>query len=1630
MEISPHSHRGTPRFQSVRPFLPFFFLVILCALGIFPWNRFQSRVADARTGGKGVPVQSRTGNPAYRSPGNKHKFRITSPALARQLKAAGARTIADYASFSLLSVDEQMMGSLQSQGVGELRDEENLIQFNGAWLDTTSEKAVLMNQSATAADLSGSEEDSLHVIQFAGPVKPEWYASIASAGLKVVSYIPNNAYLVYGNPRAIGKMRSLASRTASIQWDSPHLPEFKLGSRHAEQKKDGITTGSDLYAIQMLADGAGNQSTMALINGSRSDSIRHQFRLMQYQNVIVKLPVDVAEKTIAFRPDVISVNRYIEPVKFDERQNIIMTGMLAGSGPAQNDYLSYLASQGFTQAQFAASGFAVNVVDSGIDNATTSPNHFALYTNGQIGSGSRVIFNRLEGTPNTGSTLQGCDGHGNLNAHIVGGFVPSSFNQFPHIDAAGFRYGLGVAPFVRMGSSVIFDPDRYTFPNFTNIESRAYNDGARISSNSWGSNSAGAYTIDSQAYDYLVRDAQPSGGAISQAGNQQMVILFAAGNQGPSASSVGSPGTAKNVITVGAAENARAFGGNDGCGAGDDGADNANDIAGFSSRGPTMDGRQKPDIVAPGTHITGGVAQVANPGVNGQANSCYAAGGVCGGLAGNPFFPAGQQFYSASTGTSHSTPAAAGAAALLRQHFLNLGLAAPSPAMTKAVIMNSARYLNGAGANDSLWSNSQGMGEIDVTSALGLVRAGAIIRDQRGADTFTETGQTRSISGTVTNSARPFRVTLAWTDAPGSTVGASYVNNLNLEVTVGGQTYLGNVFNERFSGAGGTADARNNAESVFLPTGTTGAFVVKVIAANIAGDGVPNSGGLLDQDFAIIVDNAQETPQAVLSAGAASVANESCSPANGAIDPGEVVTVNIPLQNVGTLNANNLVATLQPSANIINPSAPETYGVVAAGGAAVTRSFTFTAGGTCGSSFAATLSLQDGTNNLGTVTVNYQLGTTLVNTGGHANTNPITIPSAAPAFTSGPATPYPSNITVSGLTGTISNVSVTLNNLTHTFPDDLDVLLVGPNGQSVLLMSDAGGSDNASGINLTFNDSAAPIPDQVALSSGAYSPGNYGGSGDAFPAPAPVNLSPDPQRLAVFNGTTPNGTWSLYIVDDGDSDVGSIQGGWSISITTSLPSCCSGNTCSPIAINPQTVSSVAAGTAFSQTFTQSGGMAPVSFGLSGAPPAGIVLNGATLSGTPTQTGTYNFTISALDSLGCTGNRNYALTVTCPSITILPATLADGRTGIAYSQTLSQSGGTAGATFQTGGAMPPGLSLSPTGLLSGTPSQAGTYSIVVNLTDTTGCTASRTYPLTIRSRRFVRADYDGDGISDLALWRASNGMWTIQRSSTSQTTTVLWGAGYAPYNDVPVTGDFDGDDKADIAVWRAGDGYWHLINSSDNSYRGVLLGTSTDRPVPADYDGDGKTDLAVFQDNGTWQILQSTNNQIRSVNWGAGYAPYNDIPAPADFDGDGKADLAVWRPPDGAWYIILSSNNSIRAQFWGNASAGDRPHPQDFDNDGKADFAVFRNDGRWLVYKSSDNQSLTFTWGAPVAPYNDLPGPCDYDGDGKTDPAVWRGPDRYWYILLSSTGNYRAVGMGTTGDAPINRSRNGARAVGE
>ncbi|HEV7925781.1 MAG TPA: S8 family serine peptidase, partial [Verrucomicrobiae bacterium] len=879
-----------------------------------------------------------------------HKVQTSDPAAARAIIAAGGRLIADYGGY-------QLFASAQTNGL-QVRDEYNLILLNAARLDTAHPETQSLRQPPGA--FTGKR---LRLVQFAGPVQPVWRKALLDAGAQIVNYIPHDTYLIYGDATTLARVRSLCAQPI-VQWDGPYQDQYKIHSAARAAR-------TNLFAVQLVADAPVNAATIALLA-----PVEPPRRVMHFVNVVARLtPADLDR--IAARPDVISIQPCHPARKQDERQDQIVAGNISGNVPVGPGYLAWLASKGFTQEQFDASGFVIDVADSGIDDGTTSPSHFGLYSGGNTNSASRVAYARLAGTPNSGSTLKGCDGHGTINAHIAMGYDDGT--AFPFADGAGYDYGLGVCPFAQVGSSVIFDAYDWTNPNFTQLESQAYQSGARISNNSWGyEDSGGVYGVVSQEFDSLVRDAQPGDSLYPTPGNQEMVIVFADGDSGPAAKTVLEPGTAKNVLTVGGADNVQAFGGADGCGVGDNEAQSANEIAPFSARGPCADGRRKPDLVAPSTHVSGGVVQAPAPGPVGTADECFLDNtaetiSVCGGSDGSFFFPdTGQQFYTASSGTSHSAPCVAGGCALLRQYLVNNSFFPPSPAMTKAYLMNCARYMTGSTADDTLWSDAQGMGELDLGAAFdGTPR---ILRDQLAGDTFTASGQMRTFTGFVADTNLPFRVTVAWTDAPGNTTGAAYNNNIDLTVNVSGQTYLGNVFSGAWSVTGGSPDGTNNVESVFLPAGVAGAFTVTVSATSINSVGVPNSSNGLAQDFALVMNNAVGAGPAVIVSAGATLAAENCLPTNGVIDPGETVTVNFSLQNIGTADTTNLIATLQPDGGIEFPGGPVVYGALAAGGAPASQPLTFTASGSCGGTITATLQLQDGSNSLASLNFTFSLG--------------------------------------------------------------------------------------------------------------------------------------------------------------------------------------------------------------------------------------------------------------------------------------------------------------------------------------------------------------------------------------------------------------------------------------------------------------------------------------------------------------------------------------------------------------------------------------------------------------------------------------------------------------------------------
>src|SRR6185503_20539564 len=226
-------------------------------------------------------------------------------------------------------------------------------------------------------------------------------------------------------------------------------------------------------------------------------------------------------------------------------------------------------------------------------------------------------------------------------------------------------------------------------------------------------------------------------------------------------------------------------------------------------------------------------------------------------------------------------------------------------------------------------------------------------------------------------------------------------------------------------------------------------------------------------------------------------------------------------------------------------SGPQNYGVIPVG-ANASRAFTFTANGNVGDSIAAVLQLQDGVQNLGTVTFHFTLG------------GEVTFGNGAVIVINqfGTATPYPSTINVSGVTGVVSKVRVTFTKLSHTYPDDIDALLTGPQGQRLILMSDAGGSTAIVNKTLTFDGAAgSALPNESVINAGSFLPSNYDSGtepgGDVFPAPAPVGSLAS--SFLAFNSTDPNGTWSLFIHDDGGNDAGSISGGWALAISVVVP---------------------------------------------------------------------------------------------------------------------------------------------------------------------------------------------------------------------------------------------------------------------------------------------------------------------------------------------------------------------------------------------------------------------------------------------------------------------------------------------
>ncbi|HYN88438.1 MAG TPA: S8 family serine peptidase, partial [Ardenticatenaceae bacterium] len=684
----------------------------------------------------------------------------------------------------------------------------------------------------------GQDQRGYYIVQFRGPVEQAWKDAVAATGAEVLDYIPDFAFKVRMNPAEARRV----AQVGSVAWVGLFHPAYKLSPTVARD-------GTHLYKVR-VERGVDAGLTTAAIQSSGAQVVRRD------GNILVVAANSVQLDGIAHVVDV----AWIENFRFYERHNEYGAGGIMGATTANtNGY------DGSTQT--------VAVADTGLGGGTATTAHPDI-PSGRItavydwpASNAQFCYTAY---PNGAQDVD--SGHG---THVAASVLS---------DGGDGGAGKGTAPAARLVFQAVEDyidtyatcgtsPDGYYLVGIPDdvrqLYQQAYNAGARIHSNSWGSDAAGDYTLDSANSDDFVWK------------NRDMTITFSAGNAGTDANSdgavdtdsTGSPASAKNIITVGASENERTDGypcdttlSYNACAAqagknvlftygegwaadfpanpvkSDPSAGNKEQLAAFSSRGPTDDGRIKPDVVAPGTWILSGYSDLYQEGYDSVANPRnglfqYDGWG----------FPLNRA-YKYLGGTSMSNPLTAGGAAVVRDYYQEAYTHGASAALVKATLINSAVDLldeNNDGANDNdfpIPNNHEGWGRVDLASATD--KSHQFIDQTTGLATNGSAAYTFSV-----NSSKPVKVSLVWSDYPSTEAATkNLVNDLDLElVAPNGTLYRGNVFSGGWSQAGGSADRTNNVENVYVPPAGTGTWTVTVRGFN-----VPNG----PQPFALVVDGA------------------------------------------------------------------------------------------------------------------------------------------------------------------------------------------------------------------------------------------------------------------------------------------------------------------------------------------------------------------------------------------------------------------------------------------------------------------------------------------------------------------------------------------------------------------------------------------------------------------------------------------------------------------------------------------------------------------------------------------------------------------------------------------------------
>lgn len=701
----------------------------------------------------------------------------------------------------------------------------------GINLDTRDAEPTLSANLMLSAEQEGI---GTYLVQFDGPIYSHERRALEQAGVGIEGYLPNYTYIVRMDQATRAKVEILPG----VGWVGNYEPGYKLCP---EIDLEGGITEKLVVTLYAGIDGEAIRDAVEAIGGELLE-----WQATDFQTFVHIMLAPQRLSVLVREPQI----KWVEPY----RQPYIMNGQAQWVIQSWEEDNRRIWDEGIT-----GEGQILATLDSGI---RTTHNFFRdpsvpITDFGDYPNHRKIIaYQKPAYDPDGVITFGDETGHGTHTAGSVLG------NDQPVGDSS---VNIGMAPDARIyfldggggGGGIIHAVSlEYSLSVAYNGNSAG---GARIISNSWGSQATRAYDKSCVESDQTMWN------------RPDYLVMFSAGNNPPS-TYTGSPANAKNVIAVGGCLNGTA----------------ANFHWSGSAQGPTNDGRIRPDLVTPAKDITSSTATSDAAEV-------------------------------ASSGTSMASPIAAGSAGLIRQYFTDGWYPSgspsayhagfnPSAALLKAMMINSVET-DFPSIEDRVPSNRVGWGRPKLDNVLyfpGDSRKLAIVDFDEGLETGYQFLGRVDVSG----SSEPIRITLNWTDYPGQLYAfPALVNDLNLEViSPSGKVYRGNNFSNNVSVEGGDFDTKNPVENVFVDSSETGEWEIRVHANNVPAG---------PQPFALVVTGELSTLISSASISDVTVDDEGQSNPDGNMDPGEDVTIYVTLLNAGENALHNITSTLSSSSSYV-----------------------------------------------------------------------------------------------------------------------------------------------------------------------------------------------------------------------------------------------------------------------------------------------------------------------------------------------------------------------------------------------------------------------------------------------------------------------------------------------------------------------------------------------------------------------------------------------------------------------------------------------------------------------------------------------------------------------------------------